>query len=155
MALSRRLVEYLVREGVKYEVTPHRVTYTSQETAASVHVSGREVAKPVIVREGNDYVMVVLDAPHKVDLKKVASATKAPKAEMASEEEMRRLFPDCELGAMPPFGNLYGLKVLVDKGLEKDESITFDAGSHFEVLRMHYADFKKLTSPQVGDFASA
>ena len=154
MSLSKKLKHLLDDEGIKYEILPHSVTYTAQETAASIHTAGHEVAKPVILTDGQEYVMAVTDAPHQVDLHKFARVSGMERPKLASEEDIRRLFPDCELGAMPPFGNLYGLKTYVDKSLEKDDDISFDAGSHFEVMKMKYADYKRLSTPQVGDFAA-
>lgn len=154
MSVSKKLKELLDAEGVKYEVLPHSVTYTAQETAASIHTSGREVAKPVIVTDGREYVMAVLEAPHQVDLQKFSRVSGMEKPKLAGEVELKKLFPDCELGAMPPFGNLYGLKTYVNSALEQEEEIAFDAGSHFEVIRMLYADFKRLVAPKAGDFAA-
>lgn len=153
MSVSVKLVQFLKDKGVEYEVLPHTVSYTAQETAASVHTPGKEVAKSVVVTDGSEYVMAVVDAPHQVDLKKFAALSGMKKPHLASEDRLREIFPDCEPGAMPPFGNLYDIKVFVDKTLEEDEAITFNAGSHFEAIRLKYADFKKLAGPQVGDFA--
>ena len=153
MSVSVKLVQFLKDNGVKYEVMPHAVSYTAQETAASVHTPGKEVAKSVVITDGTEYVMAVVDAPHQIDLKKFSALSGMKKAALASEDRLRELFPDCEPGAMPPFGNLYDIKVFVDQRLEEDETITFNAGSHFEAIRLKYADFKKLAKPQVGDFA--
>jgi len=154
MAVSQKLIDYLKKEKAAFEVIPHPVTYTAQETAASVHTPGKEVVKTVIVTDGKEHVMAVLDAPHQVDLKKFSAVSGMKKPKLATEDDFRELFPDCEPGAMPPFGNLYGLKVFVDQYLEEDEEITFNAGTHFEVVRMKYSDFKKLVKPQIGDFSA-
>lgn len=153
MSVSVKLVQFLKEKGVDYEVLPHTVSYTAQETAASVHTPGKEVAKSVVITDGSEYVIAVVDAPHQVDLKKFAAVSGMKKTSLASEDRLRELFPDCEPGAMPPFGNLYDIKVFVDKTLEEDETIIFNAGSHFEAIRLKYEDFKKLAQPQVGDFA--
>ena len=153
MSVSVKLVQFLKDKGVEYEVIPHTVSYTAQETAASVHTPGREVAKSVVVTDGSEYAMAVVDAPHQVDLKKFAALSGMKKPHLAGEDRLREIFPDCEPGAMPPFGNLYDIKVFVDKALEEDETITFNAGSHFEAIRLKFADFIKLAKPRVGDFA--
>jgi Ala-tRNA(Pro) deacylase len=153
MTLSRTLIDLLKKEGIGFEVVPHTVTYTSQETAASIHTTGREVAKPVILTDGDEFAMVVLDAPHRVDLEKFSVASGIGSPHLASESEIKRLFPDCEVGAMPPFGNLYGMPTYVDRRLEADDDISFDAGSHYEAIKMKYVDFKRLATPAVGDFA--
>jgi len=155
MTLSRKLIERLNHEGVQYDILPHNVTYTAQETAASIHTAGRQVAKPVILTDGRRYVMAVLEAPHLVDLGKFARASEMRNPRLATEGELRELFPDCELGAMPPFGELYGLPTWVDSRLDQDEQIAFDGGSHYEVMRMKYDDFKRLAHPQVADIALA
>jgi len=153
MSISSRLSDFLKENKVGYQVVTHDVAYSAQHTAASVHTPGREVAKVVVVKSGEEYAMAVVDAPHQVDLKKLAALSGMKKPVVAEESELKELFPECELGAMPPFGSLYGLKVFVDRQLEEDEEITFNAGSHFEAIRMKYADFKNLTKPVLGDFA--
>ncbi|HUU29072.1 MAG TPA: YbaK/EbsC family protein [archaeon] len=151
MSVSKKLTDYLKENGVDYHIIQHSVTYTAQETAASVNKPGKEVAKVVIISDGKEYAMAVVDAPHQVDMSKFAAVSGMKEPVLASESEIRKLFPDCEVGAMPPFGNLYGLKVFVDKSLEEDEMIIFNACSHFEALRMKYADFKKLAAPKVAN----
>ncbi|MBN2288630.1 MAG: YbaK/EbsC family protein [Candidatus Glassbacteria bacterium] len=153
MTVSSRLSQYLKENKVGYEVVPHNVTYSAQHTAASVHAPGREVAKVVVIKGGGEYVMAVVDAPHQVNLKKFAAVSGMKDPAVAGEAELKELFPECELGAMPPFGVLYGLKVYVDRQLDEDEEIIFNAGTHFEVVRMKYADFKNLAQPTLGDFA--
>ena len=153
MTISSRLSGFLKENKVGYQVVPHDVAYSAQHTAASVHTPGREVAKVVVVKSGEEYAMAVVDAPHQVDLKKLAALSGMKKPVVAEESELKELFPECELGAMPPFGSLYGLKVFVDRQMEEDEEIIFNAGTHFEAIRMKYADFKNLVKPVVGDFA--
>ena len=153
MTISSRLSDFLKENKVGYKVLSHDATYSAQHTAASVHTPGREVAKVVVVKSGEEYAMAVVDAPHQVDLKKFAALSGMKKPVVAEESELRELFPECELGAMPPFGDLYGLKVYVDRQLEKDDQITFNAGTHFEAIRIKYADFKSLSNPVIGDFS--
>ncbi len=148
-----RLEHLLVERGVKYEVTPHSPAYTAQEVATVEHVSGYDVAKVVMAAVDDRLVMLVLPAPHRVDLEKVKQNLGAATARLAREEEFARLFPDCDLGAMPPFGNLYGIPVYVDRTLIHDPRIVFNAGSHRETMTIAYADFERLVQPQVMEFA--
>jgi Ala-tRNA(Pro) deacylase len=146
---STRLKQYLDEKGVKYVTIKHSRAYTAQEIAASMHVPGQELAKTVLVKLDDKMVMVVLPANLAVDLHLLKDCTGARKAELAKEEEFRELFPDCELGAMPPFGNLYNLPVYVDTSLARDREIVFNACSHTEAIRMGYADYERLVSPTV------
>jgi len=149
----KRLKETLDQAGIKYVLVSHSPAYTAQEVAASAHVPGKEVAKTVIVRSGASLAMAVLPASKQIDFHKLAEGMKVKKVELATEEEFRGLCPDCELGAMPPFGHFYGLEVIVDQVLEKDEEIYFNAGTHRELLKMKYADFQKTVSPKVVAFS--
>jgi Ala-tRNA(Pro) deacylase len=153
MTVSNRLKKFLQESKASYKVVQHNVTYSAQRTAASVHTPGREVAKAVVLKSGEGYVMAVVDAPHRVDLEKFAKVSGMKDPVVAEEAELKEIFPECELGAMPPFGGLYGLKVFIDRQLEEDEEIVFNAGTHFEALRMKYKDFKALADPVVGDIA--
>jgi Ala-tRNA(Pro) deacylase len=149
-----KLKEFLDANQVAYEVHSHRPAYTAQEVAAAQHVPGRELAKVVIVRAGDRYAMVVLPAPRKVDLLKLGRVLVGGTPVLASEEEFAKLFPGCDPGAMPPFGNLFGLAVYADRALERDEEIVFQAGTHTETVRMKRADFVRLVGPTSGDFAA-
>ncbi len=151
---TRTLREFLDSHKVKYVTILHSPAYTAQEVAASAHVRGKELAKTVIVTLDGAMAMAVLPASYQVDLKRLKSAAGARKAELASEDEFRDRFPDCDVGAMPPFGNLYGLPVYVAPELAEDEEIAFPAGSHSELIRLAYADFARLVEPKVADFAS-
>ncbi len=151
MSIATQLQEFMASNAVEYEVIAHPVTYTAQETAASVHRPGREVVKPVLVTDGENYALAVVDAPHQVDFHKFARASGMEGAVLADEAVMRELFPDCEPGAMPPFGNLYGVKVYCDSHLEQDDSITFNACNHYEVVRMKWEDFKRIVKPVIVD----
>ena len=151
----KRLKELLDSEKVKYVAISHSPAYTAQEIAASAHIAGGEIAKTVMVKIDTEMAMVVLPAPLMVDLAAVREATGAQKVELAGEEEFERLFPGCELGAMPPFGNLFNMKVYVDQSLAEHEEIAFNAGSHIELVRLAYADFERLVQPQIAELAVA
>lgn len=151
MTCRERLEQWLNAAGVKYEVTVHPVAYSAQEVAASEHLTGYEVAKVVMAIVDGDLVMLVLPAPYRVDLAKLRSTLGAGKARLAGEQEFANLFPDCDVGAMPPFGNLYGLSVYVDPSLTRNQQIIFNAGSHRETIAMPYADFERLVKPQIVD----
>lgn len=147
MTIASKLKQYLDENQVKYTVTSHSEAYTAQEVAAAAHIPGRELAKTVIARKGNDFITVVLTATSKVDFKTL-SAELGEKVELAAEAEFKNLFPDFEVGAMPPFGNLYNLSVYVDEGLAQDKEIAFIAGTHRDVIRMLYEDFDRLAQPK-------
>jgi Ala-tRNA(Pro) deacylase len=148
----KKLKAFLDDAGVKYVVTSHAPAYTAQEVAASAHISGKEVAKTVMVKLDGKMAMAVLPASYVIDFARLKGIAGASKADLASEEEFRSLFPECEVGAMPPFGNLYDMPVYVDRGLAEDEEISFNAGSHKELFRMAYRDFEKLVGPKTGEF---
>jgi Ala-tRNA(Pro) deacylase len=150
---TKKLREFLDSHGVKYVSISHSRAYTAQEIAASAHIPGRELAKSVMFKVDGEMTMVVLPASHRVTLGRLKEATGAGSVELASEEEFRGVFPDCEVGAMPPFGNLYGLEVLASYSLSHDEEIVFNAGSHTELIKMSYQDFEKLAKPKVHAFS--
>jgi len=154
MHLSK-VKEFLDTYGVKYVVVSHSKAYTAQGIAAVAHISGNEIAKTVIVKLDGALAMAVLPASYQVDLLALKRATGVREAELASEREFKQHFPDCETGAMPPFGNLYGIPVYVDETLTEDSEIAFNAGSHFELIRMSYADFERLVKPEIMRFSSA
>lgn len=147
----QRLKEYLDREGVPYTIVTHPPAYTAQETAAAAHVSGQELAKTVIVKLDGRMAMVVLPANHRVDLNHLKHAVGADRVEFATEEEFASAFPECDLGAMPPFGNLFGMRTLVEDDLALDEAIAFNAGSHTELMRLAYTDYERLAQPEIFD----
>jgi len=148
-----QLIEFLNKSKVKYKVSKHQPTFTAQHMAAEEHEPGRYVAKPVIVKADDKYVMCVLAAPYKVDLGALKKQLGVKKAVLADETEVGKLFPDCDLGAEPPFGNLYDLPTIMDKALEKDDHILFQAGSHEKAIRMSMADYRKLVQPKVLQFS--
>jgi len=148
-----KVQDFLKKQKVAYQEHEHAAAYTAQEVAAEEHVSGNMMAKAVVVRAGKKYVLCVLPASYKVDMEKVAKKLKAPEARLADESEMAKLFPDVEVGAEPPFGNLYDLDTLVDEHLAERQEIIFQAGSHRTTIRMRYKDYAKLVKPETGDFA--
>ena len=152
MPIHTKLREFLDANGVAYEVRSHLQAFTAQEVAAAQHVPGREMAKVVIVRAGREFLMAVLPAPRRVDLGQLGAAAGKPDLHLATEAEFAGLFPECEAGAMPPFGNLYGLPVWVDQALTRDKDISFNAGTHDQTVRMAYADFARLVQPRVASF---
>jgi Ala-tRNA(Pro) deacylase len=149
----KKLKDFLDRENVKYVSIYHSIAYTSQEIAASVHVKGREMAKTVMVKLDGKLAMTVLPASHQVDFERLKRASGAQGVTLATEEEFEDLFPDCDIGAMPPFGNLYGMDVFVSRTLTEDKEIAFNAGSHYELIRLAYKDFEKLVNPKIADFS--
>jgi Ala-tRNA(Pro) deacylase len=153
MPILKKLREHLDGNGVRYEILTHRPAYSAQEVAAAQHVPGREVAKVVVARSGGGYVMAVLPATRRVDVTKLGAALGDPYVRLATEDEFARLFPQCEPGAMPPFGNLFGLPVFIDQSLMADERIVFQAGTHTDTVRLRYADFARLVQPTIADLA--
>lgn len=149
-----QLKEFLDGHGVGYAVLPHSPAFTAQQIAASAHVPGKELAKTVVVKLDDRTALAVLPASQKVDFDLLREAAGAERAELASEEEFRGRFPGCDLGAMPPFGNLYGLDVYVADALAEDEEIAFNAGSFTELVRMDYRDFTRLVQPKVLRFGT-
>lgn len=150
-----KLKAFLDAERIQYVVITHSPAFTAQQIAASAHVKGRELAKTVMVKIDDRLAMAVLPASQKVDLERLREAASAEQVELAGEREFRDRFSDCDLGAMPPFGNLYGLDVYVADGLADDEEIAFNAGSFTELVRMSYHDFERLVQPKVMRFAVA
>ena len=154
MHLSK-VKEFLDANAVKYIVISHSKAYTAQGIAAVSHISGKELAKTVIVKLDGALGMVVLPASYQVDLLALRRVTGVREAQLATEREFKQHFPDCETGAMPPFGNLYGIPVYVDETLTEDFEIAFNAGSHYELIKMAYTDFERLVGPEVLSFSSA
>ncbi len=153
---AQKLKEFLDSRKIAYTVQTHTRTYTAQGVAASLHVSGREFAKSVIVKgSGGKLAMAVLPGPRHVDLTALAELLRVDDVELAREEDFAKLFPGCELGAEPPFGNLYNLPVYVDISLREDAEIVFNAGTHTETIRMAYADFEEIVKPVVAPLSLA
>ena len=149
-----RLKEFLDSHNIRYVTISHSPAYTAQGIAASAHVKGKELAKTVMIKIDGNMAMAVLPAPLKVDFDLLKSATGTDDVVLAGEEEFRDMFPGCEVGAMPPFGNLYGMDVYVAESLAEDDEIAFNAGSHTELIKLSYADFESLVQPTLGRFAS-
>lgn len=143
------LKEYLDDHQVTYSVIQHTPAYTAPEIAATSHIPGKLLAKVVIVKLDGRFAMVVEPANRRVNLKSLEDLLGGRKVELASEYEFKDRFPDCELGAMPPFGNLYDMDVYVDEVFTKDNQIAFNAGNHTELIKMSFADFEKLVNPNI------
>ena len=154
MAATKNLEKYLRDQGVRFETMTHPVAYTAQEVAAALHVSGRRLAKVVIANADGQLVMLVLPASFRVGSSNNGSLMKATKVHLASEEEFESTFTDCEVGAMPPFGNLYDLSVYVDQSLVGVREMVFKVGSHGTSMKVRFTDYKQLVKPQIADFAT-
>jgi len=152
--MSLRLIrDYLDKERVKYTVLTHSPAFTAQEIAAASHIPGRRVAKCVILSVDGELAIAVLPASSNVDLDLLGWIAGAERVELATEAEFRDRFPDCETGAMPPLGNLYAMPVFVSEELTTEETITFNGGTHTELIQMAYRDFERLVHPKVIEFA--
>jgi Ala-tRNA(Pro) deacylase len=149
----KKLKDFLDNQNIKYVTITHSPTYTAQEIAASAHIPGKVMAKTVMVKIDGKMAMAVLPASCKVDFDLLKKAAGASTVGLASEQEFKNLFPECEIGAMPPFGNLYGMEVFVADALAEDEEIAFNAGSHTELIRLAYKDFERLVKPKVVKFS--
>jgi len=145
--------EFLRQSGVEFARIQHQQAFTAQAVAQAEHVSGKEMAKTVIVKSEDEFFMLVLQGCKLVDLDKASQVVGAP-VEMATEGETKRLFPDVEIGAEPPFGSQFGLQTFVDSGLAQQPQIVFRAGTHTATIRMSYGDYEKLEKPRVADFAA-
>lgn len=148
----KKLMEFLDKNGVKYLSIRHSPAYTAQEIAGAAHIKGQNLAKTVMVKIDGKLAMAVLPARCRVDLDRLKQAKNAQSSEIAQEAEFTHLFPDCEPGAMPPFGNLYDLPVWVDTTLTSDDQIAFNAGTHSDLVQMAYKDFERLVRPEIVDF---
>jgi Ala-tRNA(Pro) deacylase len=149
-----RLKGFLDENEVKYVTISHSEAFTAQEIAAAAHVPGKEMAKTVMVKVGDELAMVVVPAPDQVNLERLRRITGHADVEIAPEEEFSDRFPSCEVGAMPPFGNLWDMNVFVDERLRENEQIAFNAGSHTELVRLPYGDFERLVGPVVAQVSA-
>lgn len=147
------LLKYLDSKKVRYELTRHRPAFTAQQIAAEEHVPGIQVAKPVLIKADDKYYLCVLPACCKIVFPALSQYLRAKDIRLADEQEMAEVFGDCQLGAEPPFGHLYGIETLMDDTLEEDESITFQAENHEQAVHMRMADYKKLASPRMLSFS--
>lgn len=150
--ILKKLVEYLDSNKVKYVVVTHSSAFTAQDVAQSAHIPGKEVAKTVIVWMDGTMAMAVLPASQMIDFTLLKAMTGAKNVELASESEFKDRFPECEVGAMPPFGNLFNMRVFVSNNLKEDKEIAFNSGSHRELVRMEYTDYERLVKPAIGSF---
>jgi Ala-tRNA(Pro) deacylase len=153
MSVPRKITEFLDSHHVGYQYCTHSPAYTAQGLAHVQHVSGKELAKVVMVVAGGRMVMTVLPGSHRIDLDLLGQLLNVHPVRLATEEEFKDLFPDCDLGAMPPFGSLYDLDMWVDTVLKEHPTITFNAGTHVDTIQMFYADFERLMQPKLGSFS--
>ena len=147
------LQNFLERNGVPYELHVHSRTYTAQGLAHAEHVSGYQIAKPVIVKSKSGYAMCVLPAPKHLDLQRAAEALNE-EVRLATEAEMANLFPDCDLGAQPPIGPMFNLRTVMDEKLKEDEHLIMQAGTHTEAVKVRRADWEKLCRPVVASITN-
>jgi len=150
----KKLKEFLDTNGVKYVSIVHSKAYTAQEVAASAHVPGKSLAKVVIVELDGEMAMAVLPANRKVVLQDLREITRGDRVKFVAEDKFKNRFPDCEIGAMPPFGNLYGMEVYAAKSLAENDEIAFNAGSHEEIIKLAYRDFEQFVKPRVMAFTT-
>ncbi len=144
----KKLKNFLEIQNIKYVTISHSASYTAQEIAASAHIPGKDLAKTVMVKIDGKMAMVALSASCKIDFGLLKKTTGANEVGLAEEKEFERMFPECEVGAMPPFGNLYGMEVFVDESLAEDEKIAFNAGTHTELIELAYNDFDNAVKPR-------
>jgi len=149
----KKLKEFLDENGVKYITISHSPAYTAQEMAAKAHLPGKEIAKTVLIKIDGKMAMAVLPGSFKINFENLKKALGSKNVRLADEHEFIDKFPDCEVGAMPPFGNLYGIEVFVANNLAEEEEIAFNACSHSQLIKMPYADYEKLVKPVRLDFA--
>ncbi|RLA63047.1 MAG: deacylase [Epsilonproteobacteria bacterium] len=142
-----KLMQYLNENNIQFETLEHPTAYTAQEIAQKSHIKGKDIAKTVMVKIDGEIAMAVLPSNDMLDIDLLQKACGGGKVDLIKENEFKDNFSDCELGAMPPFGNLYHMKVWVDVDLAKDEKIAFNAGNHHELCLISYSDFEKLVSP--------
>ena len=146
------LQSYLDEQGINYHLSHHATAYTAQDLAAIEHVSGRKVIKPVIVQADGQFVMCALPACYRVDLHELARQLQVQVIKLAEESKLRELFPDCELGAEPPIGRLYGMPTFMDESLVADDRVMFQAGTHRDAVTMTLAEYRRLAQPEMAHF---
>lgn len=153
MKCQEQLEQYLQDRKIAYQIQHHPQAYTAQQIAECEHVSGKKVAKSVVASADNKTVLLVIPAAYRVDLDKVRKLIGAQDTHLIQEDAFQSIFPDCEVGSMPPFGNLYKLPVYVEQSLARQETIVFPIGTHTETMSLKYADFERLVQPTVAEFA--
>ncbi len=146
------LQSYLDEMGIHYRVSHHDTAYTASALAEKEHVPGRRVIKPVVVKADGQFVMCALPASHRIDLEELRRQLEVSAVELIEEHKLRELFPDCELGAAPPIGRLYGMTTVMDESVIKDDRVTFQAGTHNEAVTMSLADYRRVAMPEVAYF---
>ena len=144
--------DFLDEMGVNYRLSRHDTTYTAQDLAAAEHIPGRKVIKPVVIKADGQFVMCALPASHRVDLDTLRDQLQCDDLALADEGEVAQIFPECELGAEPPIGCLFGLPTVMDESLFADERVTFQAGTHQDAVTMSLADYRKVAQPEVAYF---
>ena len=152
MEVPKQLIDCLNENELSYEVLRHPEAVTAQRIAQAEHVKGRHHAKVVMVKSGEQHLMMVLPADHQIDLEKVEKAI-GKAVSLDKEQDFKSLFPDCAIGAMPPFGNLFGLPTYVDQNLAEQDYVVFEAGTHTDAIKMSYQDYEKIVKPKVNDLA--
>lgn len=150
---AQRLIDYLDQNSIKYTTMRHSLAYTAQEIAAVSHIPGKAFAKTVMINVKGKLAMAVLPASYKIDFDQLKKAINCDSVRLAYEKEFLNLFPDCEVGAMPPFGNLYGMDVYVAQSIADEAEIAFNSCTHSELIQMKYKDFEKLVNPKVIKFS--
>ncbi len=153
--VARKLAEFLDQQKVRYQIIRHTPSYTAQGVAAATHISGKELVKTVVLKVDGVFSMVVVPASRRVDIPALRRALGTLDVVLCSEEDFKDRFPGCETGAMPPFGNLYGMPVIVDVTITEDDEIAFNAGTHAEVIRLAYRDFERLVLPRIMSICGA
>ena len=148
-----KLIEFLDSQKIKYTMIRHSKAYTAQEVAASAHIPGKAMAKTVIIKIDGKFAMAVLPASYSANFDLLKRTVNADNVKLATESEFKDIFPDCDIGAMPPFGNLYGLDVYVAEKMAEDAEIAFNACSHTELIKMSFQDYVKLVKPKIIKFA--
>jgi len=147
--IVKKLKEFLDKNGIEYVTITHSKAFTAQKVAASAHIPGKELAKTVIIKIDGKMAMAVLPASYRVNFDLLQEALGAEKVELAQEKDFKDIFPNCETGAMPPFGNLWNMGIFVAESISENEEISFNAGSHTELIRMKFSDYKRLTNPVI------
>lgn len=150
---TKKLKEFLDSNKIKYTSISHSSAYTAMEIAAMAHVPGKDLAKTVMIKVNGSMAMVVLPATHMIKMDLLKKVVGNDNLRLATEQEFKDKFPDCEVGAMPPFGNLYSMQVYASSALKEDEEIVFNAGSHTELIKLSYKDFEKLVNPKVAEIS--
>ncbi len=146
------LQDYLDAKGIAYRFSTHGTAYTSQDLAAQEHVTGKKVIKPVVISVDGKPHLCALPASYRVDLMRLREQLHANTVELIDEAQLQKLFPDCEIGAEPPVGKLYGMPTVMDASLLADEQVTFQAGNHTTAVTLSMRDYQRLTEPQISDF---